>query len=174
VFAVAEASVWGAFSAFRVQEALRRRSYEGTARLFAGIDLQGRDEEFRRIVGSFLSSEEYNRLVVFRDAANLYYDDPVRYREYIAEHSLGGANAWSWASVDMLLRYRGQRKEEQRAGLRANTALALAVANRIVSAVHAARLAGRAENRPASWNLECVPAEGNDPTAFRVGVRTRF
>jgi hypothetical protein len=176
VFAIAEAGVWGAFTSFRVQAALRRQSYERTARLFAGIDLDGRDEEFRRIVGSYLSSEEYNRLVIYRDAANLYYDQPDAYRQYIAEHSLGGADTWAWSSIDEILRYRAQRKDEQRASLRANTALAVAVANRIVSAIHAARQAGRATPAtPAtSWNVECVPVGGDDPTAFRLGVRARF
>jgi hypothetical protein len=176
VYGIAEAGVWGAFTSFRVQAALRRQSYERTARLSAGIDLEGRDEEFRRIVGSYLSSEEYNRLVVYRDAANQFYDDPEAYRAYIAEHSLAGDDAWSWSSVDEILRYRGQRKDEQRASLRANTALAVAVANRIVSAVHAARQAGRVPPAPSStsWNVECVPVGGDDPTAFRLGVRARF
>lgn len=174
VFAIAEAGVWGSFTAFRIQESLRRRTTERTAGVFAGIDLEGRDEEFRRVVGSFLSSEEYNRLVVFRDAANLYYDDPVAYRAYIAEHSLAGDDAWAWGSVDQLLLYRSQRKNQQRASQRANTALAVAIANRLVSVIHATRAAGRAPSAPRSWNLECVPAGGDDPSAFLLQVSTRF
>jgi hypothetical protein len=173
VFALADVGVWGSFTAFRIQEQLRRRSYEVTARLFAGIDLAGRDEEFRRIVGSFPSSEDYNRLVVARDAANLYYDDPERYRAYIAEHELAGADAWAWDSEEHYLRYGDERKRTQRAALRANATLALAIANRLVSAIHAARYAGRPAPSPRGWNLECVPAP-NDPTAFHLGVRARF
>jgi hypothetical protein len=173
-FLVAEAGVWGSFTAFRIQQQLRRQSYEKTARLFAGIDLRGRDEEFRRIVGSFLSSDDYNRLVVRRDAANLHYGDQAAYNEYIAEHELKGADAWSWGDVESLLRYVDQRKDTQKAGLRANTALALAVANRIVSAIHAARVSRPATPTTTSWQLECVPAGDGDPTAFHVGVRTRF
>ncbi len=174
VFAIAELGVWGSFTAFKVQETLRRQSYERSARIFAGIDLRGRDEEFRRIVGSYLSSTDYDRYVVYRDAANLYYDDPARYRAYIAEHSLRGADVWAWGSVDQLREYRGLRKYTQRAALRANAALALAVANRLVSVVHATRIAGRPPGKPRSWNLECAPAGGDDPTAFDLRLRTRF
>jgi hypothetical protein len=175
VFGLAELGVWTTFASFRIQEQLRTNSYERTARLRAGIDVSGRDEEFRRIVGSYLSSDDYNLYVVARDAANLYYDDPVRMRAYIAEHQLQGSDAWRWDDVDGLLRYRGQRKNAQRASLRANTALALAIANRLVSAVHAAREAGRpARPHAQSWNLEIVPVDGNDATAFQLGVRTRF
>lgn len=173
VFLIAEAGVWGAFTAFRIQERLRRESYERTAQLLAGIDMGGRDEEFRRIVGSFLSSAEYNQFVVARDAANLFYDDPVRMREYIALNELKGEDAWSWPDVESLLRYRSQRQDAQRAERRANTALAVAVANRILSAAHAARLAGRTPAERA-WRLEVTPAPGEDPTAFRVGLSTRF
>jgi hypothetical protein len=173
VFGLAEAGIWVSFTSFKVQEQLRRESYEKTALLFAGVDLNGRDDEFRRIVGSYLSSEEYNQLVVFRDAANQFYDDPVAYRQYIAEHSIGGANAWSWSSVDDLLRYRGQRQREQRAANRANTALALAIGNRILSAIHAARFAHSTAPEARSWQIEYAPA-GEQIGDFRVGVRTRF
>jgi hypothetical protein len=175
VFATIETGIWGSFVAFRIQEQLRRDAAARTARIFAGIDLHGRDEEFLRIVGAFASSDEYNRLVVMRDAANLYYDNPAAYREYIAKNSLSGGNAWSWLDEASFLRYGAQRKDSQRAGLRANTALALAIANRLVSILHVARIAG---TRPApgarSWNFEVVPAGGQDPTAFRCGVRTSF
>ena len=173
VFGVAELGVWTTFAAFRVQEHLRRDSYEVTARLFAGIDLDGRDEEFRRIVGFYPSSEEYNRLVVRRDAANLYYDNPTLYAEYIAEHELQGKDAWAWASSESYDRYQEQRKLTRKAALRANAMLGLAIANRLLSAVHAARYAGAAPASPQSWNIECGPRE-SDPSVMALGVKVRF
>ena len=173
-FGLVETGVWASFVSFRIQESLRRRSYENTARLFAGIDLDGRDEEFRRIVGIYPSSDEYNRLVVYRDAANLYYDDPEKYRQYIADHSLKGADAWAWDSFDSYGRYGEQRKQTRRAALRANAMLGLAIGNRLVSAVLAARHAGRAANpTTGSWRLDCGPAPG-DPLAMRLGVSLRY
>jgi hypothetical protein len=177
VFGLAEVGVWASFTAFRIQEQMRRESYERTARLLAGIELRGRDKEFRRIVGSFISSDEYNQLVVYRDAANLYYDDPVKYRQYIAEHQLRGADTWNWDSEGDLLRYRGQQKSAERAALRANGALMVALVNRLVSAVHAARAAHNSRSGEAeghSWKLEVAPSDPADAMAFRVGVRTRF
>jgi len=181
VFGIAELGVWATFAGFRIQEQMRRESYERTARILAGIDLRGRDDEFRRIVGAYISSDEYNQLVVFRDAANLFYDpkssiylDPEGYRRYIAEHELRGSDSWSWDGEGSLLRYRGQRKDAQRASLRANTALALAIIDRLLSAVDAGRAANRAPRSKRSWNLEVTPSDENDATAFRLGVRTRF
>lgn len=163
VFALTEVGIWSAFVAFRVQEGQRVQSYLRTARLGAGIDLADQDDEFRRIVGAFASSEEYNLLVVTRDAANIYLSDPDNldiegYRAYIAENSLSGDMAWAWSDEATFQRYGGQRKFAQKAALRANAALGFAIANRLVSALHAARAAGHSSaGGPQGWRLEVSP-----------------
>lgn len=180
-FATAELGIWGAFTAFRIQETLRAQSYSRTARLFAGIDVSGRDEEYRRIVGAFASSDEYNLLVVARDAANLYmqdvyHPDMVGYRAYIAAHSVGGANAWQWSDEASFRRYRSQRKEAQRASIRANTAMAVAIVNRLVCAVHSARGAGKAAagTDRTSWKLDVTPGQQGERVLLRTGLTARF
>ena len=176
VFGVAEIGIWVSYLSFSVQEHMRSDAFQRTALVQAGINLQGRDEEFKRIVGSYISSDEYNELVVRRDAANQFYDttghlvDPIGYQNYVAEHSLKGLDTWTWPSDESLLRYRGQRKDAQRAALRSNTALGLAVVNRLISAIHAARI-GPAHS---SHSFELSFPDETDPTAVRVGVRTRF
>lgn len=174
VFFLVETAIWTTYAAFRIQEGMRRDSYERTARVAAGIDLSGRDEEYRRIVGAFLSSDEYNQLVVYRDAANLHYDDPVRYWEYIEAHKLKGADTWNWADTQDLLRYRAQRKDSQRAEQRAGTAIALAIVNRFASALHASRLAGLPGPEPRSLHLDMGPAGSGEPLDLRCGVSVRF
>lgn len=179
VFAIADVGIWASFASFRIQEQMRRESYRQTALLGAGIDLKGRDEEFRRIVGSFRSSDEYNQYVVARDAANLYLQDVYNpdmagYRAYIDKYSLKGSDAWSWSSRDAFLRYGAQRKDAHRAAIRANNMLGLAIANRLVSALHAARAAGQVRPRAQSWRFELTPAPGEDATAFRAALTTSF
>lgn len=177
IFMMVEAAIWTSVVSFRVQEELRLESSERTAKILAGIDVSERDEEFRRIVGSYLSSDEYNLYVVHRDAANLYFDDPVAYRQYIADNSLGGADAWNWSSVDDLLKYRAQRKDSQSAGVRANKALALAIVNRLVSALHAARSASldaKSGDGDRSLRLEVVPFDPAHEGASRLGIRYNF
>ena len=179
VFELIEAGVWTSYVSFRVQEGLRTSTFERTAKLFAGIDLGHRDEEFRRIVGQYSSSDAYNQYVVRRDAASIYLADPQKldydgYHAYIMAHQLQGADIWSWDAFESAQRYRGQRKSAQRAALRANTALALALVNRLVSVLHVARLREATGAHPRSWNIEVTPDPGTEPTAFRFGVRTRF
>ena len=172
VFGLVETAIWVSFAAFQVQEHSRQQTYERTAWLFAGIDLGGRDEEYRRIVGLYASSDEYNRLVVRRDAANLYYGDPAAYDAYIAAHQITGSDVWAWRSEDDFLRYRSERQATQRASKHAQDALAAALINRLVSVIHVARSASRAPDA-TSWRLECTPEPG-DPTAFRLALRADF
>jgi hypothetical protein len=178
-FGLTETAIWGTFTAFRIQVAMREDAFLRTARLHAGIDLRGRDEEWRRIVGGYGSSDEYNLLVVARDAANLYLSDPaapdyVGYRAYLEEHRLKGADTWNWSSAEVQRGYRDLRKNAQRAAQRANTALAVAVVNRIASALHAARVAGRPAPAARAWQFEVVPVACEDATAFQFRVRARF
>jgi hypothetical protein len=172
-FGLAEVGIWGSFAAFHIQQHMRAGTYERTAQLFAGIDIDQRDEEYRRIIGLYLSSEEYNRLVVRRDATNLYYGDPAAYNAYIAEHEIRGADAWSWASEEDLLRYRAERQAAQRSSKHAQDALAMAIINRLLSVVHVARSHAPTAPDHTSWRVECAPV-GADPTAFRFALRADF
>lgn len=179
VFLIAEAGIWGAFTAFKIQQAHRTEAYLRTARLGAGIDMSGMDDEYRRIVGAFASSDEYNLLVVTRDAANLYLSDPAApdlegYRRYIAEHSIPADRTWAWQDEASFLRYGDQRKFAQKAGLRANAALGLAIANRLVSALHAARSAGRPAAAPVQgWRFELEPGDLSSGS-MRAAFTTNF
>jgi hypothetical protein len=172
-FALVEVGVWASFAGFRIQEQMRRDTYVRTAQLMAGIDLAQRDEEYRRLVGLYSSSEEYNRLVVRRDAANLYYGDPDAYNAYVAAHELKGNDVWAWGTEDDLQRYRDERQAAQSATKHAQDALAVALINRLLSVIHVSRAeAPRAPDR-TSWSLEYVPV-ADDPTAFRLGLRADF
>lgn len=172
-FGLLEAGVWGSFTAFRIQQQMRQETYQRTAHLFAGIDLSDRDEEYRRIVGFYISSDEYNRLVVRRDAANLYFGDPAGYDAYIAAHEIKGADAWAWDSEASLQRYRAERQATQRAIKHAHDALAAALINRLVSLIHASASGARKDAAQTSWRVECVPARG-EPSAFHLGLRADF
>jgi hypothetical protein len=177
-FALVEAGIWTAFVAFRVQESMRTDTYLRTAYLSAGIDLRDDDDEFRRIVGAYSSSDEYNLLVVSRDAANQFLSDPdnpdmVGYRAYIEQHSLKGDQSWRWADQASFLKYGDQRQFAQKAGLRSNTALGLAIANRLVSALHAARLAGKPHEKAQSWRFELEPGLA-EPGRYRAALTKNF
>ncbi|NOT34193.1 MAG: hypothetical protein HOP12_08505 [Candidatus Eisenbacteria bacterium] len=171
VFGVLELGIWASFVSFKVQEELRLDSAIRSAELFAGIELDSRDPAFRRLVGDYPSSDDYNLFVVYRDAANRFFESPDDFNAYVAAFELKGSDAWSWDSEAHFRLFREQIKDSQRAGLRANTALGLAIANRIVSALHAARYANSpAGPRPTGWRLE----PGMSGQGVTLALRSRF
>ena len=179
-FLAAEAAIWTAFTINVAKGEMRKGSYEETAKLYAGIDLDAVDEDFRALIGQYYSSDEYNRLVVYRDAASLYYGDFENYNRYIEENSLRGEESWSWGTEADILRYGSQRRSSENAFHDAQFAAALAVVNRVTSAVVAARLAPRTvessgeaqgfSSRP-TWGFELGPTGELEP---RLAWELRF
>jgi hypothetical protein len=144
-FFAVEAAIWTTFFVSIGQGEMRQDTYEQTALLFAGIDLSAVDGDFRSLVGRFISSDEYNRLVIMRDAANLHFGDPAAYNQYIEENSLKGNETWEWDTEDKFLRYAAERRSSERAFQRAEYALAAAVLNRLISGLAAWRMAPKPE-----------------------------
>jgi len=164
--------VWTTFAAFKIQQSMRTESYMKTAELYAGIDLDGYSDEYRRMIGIYPSSDDYNKYVVYRDAANLYYDDPEAYNAYIAKNSVSGEGGWRWASPESFERYQEQRKEVSHASQNANLVLAVAIANRLLSALHAARIAGHTP--PAQGLHFDIAPDPADPSRYAFALRTSF
>jgi len=169
-FLAAEAAIWTTFAVSIAKGELRKKSYEETARLFANIDLDRVDSRFRSLIGQYESSGEYNRLVVYRDAAAAYYGDFENYDRYIEEHSLGGAEAWVWSSTEKFEQYGAERRSSEGAFHDAQFAAGLAVVNRVASAIVAARLSPRrAEPAAEAEGVSSRPTWG-----FRVGPSGRL
>jgi hypothetical protein len=184
VFGALEVATWTSYATFQRQGNLRRDSYFQTAQLFAGIDLEDQDEEARKLVGQYRSSDVYNQYVVMREAA-YFYEDPVEQQQYIDSRSIQPADAWNWGDDHAAFeRYRAQRRSSEQAYKNGQYALGFAVINRVVSAVAAAR-AARARQRDAealgavpgrphatmAWSL--APGPGLVPDA-RVACVVRF
>jgi len=136
-----EVATWTSYITFQRQGNLRRDSYFQTAQLYAGIDLEQQDESYRKLVGQYRSSDVYNQYVVMREAA-YFYTDPADQQAYIASRSIPAENAWNWnedrAAFD---RYGEQRRSSEQAFKNGQYALGVAVINRVVSAIAAARQA---------------------------------
>jgi len=139
-FIVADAALWATVAVSSGQGSMRIHSSFDTAELYAGIDLRSRDDDFRKLVSNYSSSDEYNRLVVMREAASLYYGDFASYEAYIDRHSLKGADTWNWTDPSQWDTYRALRKTSERAYQRARFAVAGLIVNRFAAAIVSSRL----------------------------------
>lgn len=175
-FLAAEAALWTTVGVSVGQGRLRRGSSEDVAQVYAGIDLDAHDDSYRKLVSNFRSSDEYNQLVVYREAAALYYGDYQRFNDYIDTHSLSGANSWNWESDEQWEQYRKLRRASERAFQRARFAAAGALVNRVAAAIVSSRLSAPASPSaaassdeamalgPIEWSVEPV---GGEALSFR-------
>ena len=185
VFGGIEVATWTSYITFERQGALRRDSYFETARLYAGIDLDAQDQSYRKLVGQYRSSDVYNQYVVMREAT-YFYTDPADREAYIASRSIPASNAWNWGDERAAFdRYGEQRRSSEQAFKNGQYALGVAVINRVVSAIAAARQAKSRKDKAAlsgdgvpgrpqaqlAWSL--APGTGLVPDA-RVACTVRF
>jgi len=141
-FFLTESAIWTSFIVFEVQGYLRKDAYVDYAQLVAGVDAEGKPEDFYRALSRYMRSDpgpgSYNE-DVRREARALYPDDKQKQDQYLLENGFFGKDAWQWQSEEDQAYYRSLRRKSQLSFNRATYMLGVAVANRILSAMDAAR-----------------------------------
>jgi len=142
-FMMAEVAILAGIAVSELQGHARKQGYIDYAEQFAGVaGIDGKPDWYYRNLGQYRSSEDY-RDEIQRTARSLYGDDLEARAAYVAENAPAPGEAWEWASDEHRREFRDRRKESRNAFRRASLFLGAALLNRLVSAVDAARLAGR-------------------------------
>jgi len=141
-FFLAESAIWTSLVVFEVQGHLRKNNYKEYAELMTGVDAEGKPDEFYRALGQYVRSDpgpgSYNESIR-REARALYPNDREKQEQYLLENGYFGDDAWQWQSEEDQARYKDLRKKSQLSFRRATYMVGLAVANRILAAMDAAR-----------------------------------
>jgi hypothetical protein len=169
-----EAAIWSAFGVFQVQGNRREDSYVEMAKLFAGVPSpSGRDSDYYRLLGSYRSSDEYDD-EVRRDARARYGGDLQGRADYFEQHRIQDDQVWYWSSKSDWQRYKDKRQDSNTAYKHAETMIGLAVANRLIAAVDALRIAHKQEIGGAmSFYLTADPADPSEPARLCVSIPLR-
>lgn len=150
-FFLTESAIWTSFLVFEIQGYLRKGNYREYAELMTGVEAEGKPDEFYRALGQYVRSDpgpgSYNE-TIRREARALYPDDRERQEQYLLENGYFGDDAWQWQSGEDQARYKSLRKKSQLSFRRATYMLGLAVANRILAAMDAARSATKPSGPP--------------------------
>lgn len=150
-FFAAEAAIVIAYTAFTVQGNVHQNDYIDYAGRFAGVsDAEGRPDWYYHNLGQYNSSDDYIDEIE-RTARAMYGNDLEARAEYVERNRPGPDETWQWRSEADRLEYHAKRKSSRNAFRSASHTLGVALLNRLVSAVDAAILAGKSDNRHAFY-----------------------
>jgi hypothetical protein len=168
VFLGAEAAAWVGFFAFRTYAGWRKDDYIRQAEEHAGIDPEGKDDDFYGQLSFYDSREDYNTAGRIYNPGDPYYPDT---REYY----------WFWDSEASREKFRDIRNSSQATYRKASFMIGVAVLNRIVAAIDIYRLVrkrgGRSEykkDESASLNFNFDAGPSGDNPAVSISISRRF
>lgn len=150
IYMAAELGTWITVGSFWLQGSLREDRYREYAAIVGGADPDDPDDEYYRHLALYSSSDHYATVIRW-EARALYEDDLDAQRRYYLENIYPEDMAWSWPDKTSFDEYKELRRRSKRAYRSAVNSLALAVLNRLVSAVDA--VTGQ-ERRWAAGGLE--------------------
>jgi hypothetical protein len=138
-FFLSEGAIWANFAAWEIAGQLRKDNYIEQARLNAGVGTSSESDDYWRLVGVYQRSsgsgpDSYED-ALRRDARNEFPSDPAAQDAWVAERLPTGNRAWNWTSASLQENYLETRQNSTRAYHRAKFSFALAILNRIASAI---------------------------------------
>ncbi|OGC75877.1 MAG: hypothetical protein A2145_07095 [candidate division Zixibacteria bacterium RBG_16_40_9] len=129
LFLSAEAVWWGSFWLFKTLGNWKEEDYKNFAAARAGVNLEGKPEDFFSNLSFYSSRDEYNQFTRL-------YNGPTE--PIYPEDDLWN---WEWESTEMRLKYRDLRNQSKTFDRRALYSVGAAILSRIVSGLDAARTA---------------------------------
>jgi len=125
-FFAAEALTWVGYASFQIYGRWKEDDYVRYAAVHAGVQIEGRDEEFRDAVGFYNNLDEYNTI------GRIFEPE----REYIPDIP---HNHWQWQADKDRLTYRQLKNSSRESFRRADFMIGIAIVDRIISIVDAVR-----------------------------------
>ena len=151
VFLVAEAAIIVSFITGRVKGNINQNRYIDYAGDFAGVaEPDGRSDGYYQKLGSYISSDAY--ILSLRQTARAYYGDDLEAREqYIDHFRPSPEEAWLWPSDAYRENFLDLRKKSRNDYRNSDMMIGVAVVNRLLSAVDAARLVHKLNKQGAIY-----------------------
>ncbi|MFH1687613.1 MAG: hypothetical protein ABIE70_08855 [bacterium] len=133
-FFAGEALSWLGYFAFRTYGSWKEDDYLNFARERAGAELRDKPDWFVDVVGYYDNTDQYNEFGRAIDRGRPYLDESL-------------ANQWYWNSVVDKVAFRRLKNRSRESYRRADFMIGAMILGRIVSAIHAVRLAGKTGKR---------------------------
>lgn len=163
-FTIAEGALWGIYFGMNTYANWQQDRYKSFAETNAGINPDGKDEDYFAVISEYLDVEQYNDEQALRRDFNELYDEEKFF--------------WKWNSTEERREYREMWKSSEQTFNDLRFVVGAMIVNRIVSAINAARMVSSYNNRieeELSWNISVgLDSKPNLPTSLTLNFTTGF
>ncbi len=161
VFMGVEAAIWTGFIAYRVYGGWKEGDYKNLAAAHAGVNNEGKDDEFYDWVGFYDSREEFNQF------SRLYYPD----RAYLPDNE---DYDWQWDSDENRIQFKETKDASKMAFRNSTFMIGLAIANRIIAGIDTYRTVKAAQAKIKSLTQIGEYNFALSPKPFGKNPRIKF
>jgi hypothetical protein len=163
-FTIAEGALWGTLIGMNVYGNWQQDRYKSFAVSKAGINPDGKDEEYFATISEYLSIEQYNNEKALERNFAEMYNTNIYY--------------WNWENPDDRRKYRSMWVSSEQTFNDIRFVAGLLIVNRLVSAINAVRLVSAYNKRieeEASWNFYMgLSNQQNLPASVTLNFQTKF
>lgn len=142
-FTIAEATLWGVFTGFKLYAYNRESSYKSYAQVTGGVNLNDKNEDYFANVGLYGSLTEYNNDMALKRRFSDMYNP--------ATHN------WDWNTGEERKIYRDMWLSSETANNNIRFVVGAMLVNRVISIINAIRVTARHNNsleeQQSSWNI---------------------
>lgn len=163
-FTVADGALWGFLIGFNAYGNWQEKNYKAFAESNAGVELDGKDEDYLATISNYVNIDQYNREQELNREFKAVYERDEYY--------------WNWQNPEKRGAYRDLWESSERSFNNVQFAIGGLILNRIASAINAVRLVNKRNKKndgDLGWSLNVgMKRPINLPPNISFGFTTSF
>lgn len=163
-FTIAEGALWATFIGMNVYGNWQENRYKTYAQTYAGINPEGKDEDFYATIGLYTSIETYNN----EKALERRYDEMLSEQKFF----------WKWNSTEQRKTYRSMWTSSEQTFNDVRFVVGAMLVNRLISAINAVRLVSSYNSeleKEVSWNVSLgFDRNTLNQEVYKINFQTSF
>lgn len=163
-FTIAEGALWATFIGMNVYGNWQENRYKTYAQTYAGVNPDGKDEDYYATIGLYTSIETYNN----EKALERRYDEMLSEQKFF----------WKWNSTEDRKTYRSMWTSSEQTFNDLRFVVGAMLVNRLLSAINAVRSVSSYNSRiekETSWNVSLGLERGFlNQEIYKINLRASF
>ncbi|GIV46070.1 MAG: hypothetical protein KatS3mg036_0888 [Ignavibacterium sp.] len=163
-FTIAEGALWATFIGMNVYGNWQENRYKTYAQTYAGVNPDGKDEDYYATIGLYTSIETYNN----EKALERRYDEMLNEQKFF----------WKWNSTEQRKTYRSMWTSSEQTFNDVRFVVGAMLVNRLISAINAVRSVSSYNSeleKEVSWNVSLgLDRDFLNQEIYKINFQTSF